>query len=290
MTQQDQQDQFDAEAQQDAAEASQALLAEVEELVEAQRSADAYHPFLERCAFVASNQYSVNNAMAGEDWQERASEHGPIDYRMATLDELQEFWNCAWNFKWWDKKNSTIDYRNARMELVDILHFITSEDLACPGRPAEELVAEISSRMSNGIRKALEAHGQLLESLVEARGQDESRIRHLKNHMMEFISCIADGVVSWYSFWSMVLLFDPTDNSLPEDRVLQVLNLYAAKAVLNKFRTVHRKSERGYKKVWVDGREDNDIMMAWLDTQPGYPGDAALELFLAETYQRVLRG
>lgn len=297
MTQQDQTEgQFEAEAQQDAAEAAEALAVEGEDLVESQHSADykalvAYeHPFLERCAFVAGNQYSVNNAMAGEDWQERAAEHGHIDYRMATLDELQEFWNCAWNFKWWDKKNGHIDYRNARMELVDILHFIVSEDLAAPGQPEAELIGDVASRMAKGIRLALAEREITLTSILEAEDQEASRIRTLKSRMMDFISDIAKGSVNWPAFWSMVLLFDPNDGSTAEGRIEKVLNLYSAKAVLNKFRTMYRKSAAGYRKVWVDGREDNDIMMAWLDQQPAYPGDAVLNLFLEETYQRVLRG
>lgn len=238
------------------------------------------------CLFIANNQLSVNNAMAGADWVERAQKHEEIDYRMATLDELQEFWNCAWNFKWWDSKNSTINYPNARMELVDILHFITSEDLAShvKGESTDEAVRVVAQRMSDGIFGAL---GSVLGELSD----EENRLRLLKRAMMVFINSLSstgDRPVYWAPFWIMVMLHQPIGMNDPTDEVSKVLALYRAKAVLNKFRTVHRKSAAGYKKVWIDGREDNDIMMSWLEGLNEYPGDDALNRFLEQTYSRVI--
>jgi hypothetical protein len=238
---------------------------------------------IETCKAIVANQFHVNAAMAGEDWVRKAWAHEDVDYRMATLDELAEFWNCAWNFKWWDKKNNTIDYRNARMELVDILHFIVSEDLVL------RLEGETDSRAVEWVAKAM------LEGVYEAGdlvfGELEgNRLPLLKKAMMKFIHDLtSDGPeVNWTTFWTLVMLSQPEDLQHCQIEVWKVMNLYRAKAVLNKFRTIHRASPRGYKKVWIDGREDNDIMMSWLDLQPTVPSDQELNLWLEGMYHRVI--
>ena len=225
--------------------------------------------------------------MAGADWVQRAWEHESIDYRMAALDEMQEFWTSAWNFKWWDKKNSTIDYPNARMELVDILHFIVSEDLVVrlEGElpdPSLRVVTWVSDAMLEGIYAADDSLGEEVP--------EEARVSQLKSAMMRFIHLLSgeEPEVSWVDFWKMVLLSCPTGRDRYLGEVWKVINLYRAKAVLNKFRTVHRASARGYKKVWIDGREDNDIMMSWLEQQPETPTDQELLQWLQQMYSRVI--
>ena len=232
---------------------------------------------------IVNNQLTVNNAMAGEDWLIQAAKHGDIDYRMAILDELQEFWTSAWKFKWWDKTNANIDYRNSRMELVDILHFAVSEDLVLqfgPHTTLQKTVDWVSREAADSVLLALEDMTRDIPAGREAR---------LKDAMMRFINQLTatGSVVSWKHFWLMVMLNDPEEDGAPEEAVSKVLFLYSAKAVLNQFRTRHRASPRGYKKVWIDGREDNDVMMSWLDTLPSPPTDQEINGWLEQMYSRV---
>jgi len=268
--------QYEAEALEDAAEAAEAseaiaadLAQEPDDLVQPEYNYLTESAWAEevqsRCLFVATNQASVNEAMAGPDWLEKAGLHEDVDYAMAALDECQELWTCALNFKWWDRRSFKPDLKNARMELVDILHFITSE----------ELILSTPSLAAKGMKEGVEA------AMLSSVG--------FKGHLKSFIASLAQNSVSWPDFWGMVIYLDEDSQSNPKAAIDHILNLYTAKATLNKFRTRYRNSEAGYRKVWVDGREDNDIMMAWLEDIGGFPGVASLDLWLEESYSRIIR-
>lgn len=268
--------QYEAEALEDAAEAAEASEAIAADL--AQAPDDLVQPeynealaesvwaeeVQSRCLFVATNQASVNEAMAGLDWLEKAGLHEDVDYAMAALDECQELWTCALNFKWWDRRSFKPDLKNARMELVDILHFITSE----------ELISSTPSLAAKGMKEGVEA------AMFSGVG--------FKGHLKSFIASLAQNSVSWSDFWGMVVCLDEDSQSNPKAAIDHILNLYTAKATLNKFRTRYRNSEAGYRKVWVDGREDNDIMMSWLEEIGEFPGVAALDRWLEESYSRII--
>jgi len=240
--------------------------------------------------FIAENQFSVNAAMAGEDWVARAAEHQDIDYRVAALDEVNEFINCAWQFKWWAP--TKLDFANARMEMVDILHFVVSEDLAfrmvVGNLQKEEAIKKVASLIDEGLNAASKGESEY----AGANSTEEvtaSRVTRLKKSTLLFTGSLVKGVVDWENFWKMVLLCEPEKLFTPtEQRAAEVCTLYNAKAVLNRFRTRYRKSPAGYSKVWVDGREDNELMMNWLALQDRNPDKAEIDHWLETTYASII--
>lgn len=230
---------------------------------------DLYASFL----FVCKNQSEVNSKMAGEDWIER-SQDGRIDYYFAGLDEMAELWRSVVQFKFWDE--SVLDVRNGKMELVDVFHFIVSSEVAANG------VEDAAEAMTSGLVSWREA----MESKHASAPTEASLARHIKR----FTADLCCDRVNWPLFWFMI----DGLNAVPGSAGLklsweEIVSLYRAKAVLNRFRTEQRSLPSGYRKIWVDGREDNSIMMAWLDTQEQYPGDEEVLRFLQSTYARVPR-
>lgn len=272
--------QYAQEAQEDAQEAADALEAAEAELpkrvedllLKAQfmafvKSAET----LDRCLFIVTNQAEVNSLMASPDWLEKASEHDEIDYSMAALDECQELWSCALNFKWWDRKSFKGDPRNARMELVDILHFIASEAMVEAGGYSQTQREDIAQRMVDGMEYAF-----------------MDGVRPFKEALKQFVARLSNNNIDWGAFWEMTIGLDENSKADPVAAIGHVINLYTAKATLNKFRTRYRNSAAGYRKVWVDGREDNDIMMAWLESLEVFPGAEALNHWLEQSYSRII--
>ena len=243
---------------------------------------------LETCIFVARNQRDVNAKMAGEDWMERGSKHGEVDYTMAALDECHELWTCALNFKWWDRKSFVGDARNARMEQVDLLHFITSEDLITYFSQSDAWGPDEAERAVGVVGRSMYEAAERCIGNVKGQSVPWELYLQFKRELKDFIRGLTSHSVDWGAFWGMVVTVDDEAWKDPEAAVNHILDLYSAKACLNLFRTVHRNGSNGYRKVWVDGREDNDIMMAWLESQPVYPGNAAVTHWLEEQYARII--
>lgn len=222
--------------------------------------------FAKHCLVIAKTQSDVNDKMAGADWIKEAQDpNGRINYKLAILDELAEYMRSAIAFKWWAK--TTTDVSNAKLELVDILHFLTSWAIVQTG----------------SVEKAAEVMSESLDYVEEDKGNYTE-----KDCLLNFINLLyaptadKDDVLAIFtSFWSMCAC-----HTYP----LEIVACYRAKAVLNKFRTDNGQKEGKYKKIWFEGREDNDFVMAFLrermaDTAE-YPGDEAMLQYMNLTYPR----
>ena len=108
---------------------------------------------LDSLIFCATTQESVNTAMTGADWREKAKGLATtasgltVDYPMALLDEAAEFWASAVNFKWWAKTDFVFDRKAALdvvqhvQEEVDIIGWARTEEAAGAGVP-EQYIAD----------------------------------------------------------------------------------------------------------------------------------------------------
>lgn len=230
--------------------------------------------FLKECMLIATTQNIVNCAMAGDDWAVVAADpSGPINYRLAILDELAEYMRSAIPFKWWAKPS--LDSENAVVELVDILHFLTSLAIVIEG----------------GVNKAAEEMAFALEVAGSPEIWDEDypvTLGGTKEEMLIFSSLLfrQDDVRAaelFVSFWRLV------DKECGNP--VLILSMYRAKALLNKFRTANGQKEGKYKKIWFEGREDNSFVMAYLKSALAanngeYPGDDDLWQYMTLTYPR----
>lgn len=212
----------------------------------------------------ATTQETVNTAMTGEDWRDRAGLLTAIDYPMAALDEACEFWKSAINFKWWAKTAFELDIPNAVVELVDMMHFGLSQDLikSNPG--------QVASRMAEAYMAS--------DDIDPASPFDP---QGAKVSMKAFIHGVTapSPTVNWLAFWNMA-------SSIGVDPKVLVTK-YRAKAILNQFRTRKGAKEGTYVKKWLSGKEDNFYLMQWVDVQIGkgvHPTDQEISSWLDEAY------
>lgn len=270
-------------------------------------------------AALAAIQASVNSAVTSEDWPTRASEAGqvealernqvPIAYCDAGLDEGIELFRCMVPFKWWSGATA-VDPENALVELVDILHFGLSEEIAGVHAYNNEPL-EIAAYATPGL--TLEqiyeaaAHAVLRPFVDEEYDLDNLDVQLLdvncqtslfgfRRDVKNLLGAMCYDTFDWSSFWALCLSLGKT----PE----LVASSYRAKAVLNKFRKT-----KGYKngtcgwadgninysgelyiKVWSDGREDNSHMMdflaSFINTEGRQPSEDEMNSFLESSYQQ----
>lgn len=230
--------------------------------------------FMKECLLIAETQNSVNCAMAGDDWAAVAADpSGPINYRLAILDELAEYMRSAIPFKWWAKPN--LDSENAIVELVDILHFLTSLAIVIEG----------------SVHKAAEEMAFALEVAGDPETWSEDypvTVGGTKEEMLRFSSLLfkqedVSAAELFIAFWRLV------DKECGNP--ILIISMYRAKALLNKFRAANGQKEGKYKKIWFEGREDNSFVMAYLKSVMAasngeYPGDDALWQYMTLTYPR----
>ena len=249
-------------------------------------------PFQQKFHLLLELQNATNNKISGSDWRIKAAPHTGIDFGMAAIDELHEFTVSAFHWKWWGKSDA-LDPKNALMELVDILHFGISEDLVRSGAGPDD--SAVSSRMAVAYKES-EVNYQLAVALQTA---DQSEQDHaafqvflLKQAVKSMYISFADNskAVDWHSFWFALLLIGGDFDS--------VNKVYLGKASLNKFRQENGYKLGTYKKAWLLAgtnsetvnnltKEDNQVLMEWLDTQADYT-ESSIHAFLTTSYSTLL--
>lgn len=165
------------------------------------------------------------------DWKYRS-----LDWNTAILVESGELVDhLAW--KWW-KKSGTSDLNQARMEVVDIWHFLLSRigELRSP-QELEELAADVARYFDATANIAAEA---LDASAVTAC---------TKRFTSSMLSPQSDATVLWY-FSELVFSLGMTFDDL--------YRMYIGKGVLNQFRWANGYGST-YVKDWL-GEEDNEYL------------------------------
>lgn len=218
---------------------------------------------------IAQTQSEVNKKMIGaEDWVAEAlkPERG-INYQLAILDEAVEFMRSAIAFKWWAKNE--LDADNAVVELVDILHFLTSLGIVATGS-----VEQCAEDMELGYIAAENCSEEKINGLTVTAG--------LQKFIASMLKASTDTEEVWADFWKLV--------DCSGVGIETVISMYRSKAVLNKFRTAMGYKLGTYRKTWLDGKEDNWYLTNFLKSVMSgngnvYPGDDALENFLYSNYR-----
>ena len=217
-------------------------------------------------------QLTVNNTMAGEDWITEAIKAERIDYSWAALDESAELWRCAVPFKFWDRTEFVMDSENAKMEVVDLLHFAIAQELATVNhnespKNSDELIDLVAALMEKG------------SSWSESEGDPQKNLRLALKAFIHGLTDPEGTKINWTALFNMAHAVDLTPETL--------IALYKAKAILNKFRTQMRANGK-YHKVWLESKEDNYYLTQWLSTQPTIPPEAEVMNWLVSTYRRMI--
>lgn len=187
------------------------------------------------------------NGLVNLDWRDAGN-----NWTRAMMVEGVELLD-HYGWKWW--KHHEPDMAQARIELVDIWHFILSYVLE---KKDNEIGACVSIAMSldhpENVAfvgyKPVDLHTLEIRELIEA-----------------FVALSAGGVVSITAFEHMMRkLFMSWD---------ELHRMFIAKNVLNIFRQTHGYKDGTYIKVWV-GKEDNEVLQGLIDARPDV---TAIQLF-----------
>jgi len=221
-------------------------------------------------------QDATNIQTIGKDWKTRSNEE--INWGRAIYMECAELIDHL-GWKWW-KKQELVDLDQARLEVVDIAHFVFSfalrDDVAAldGGVPAyvQRMFVHIESLHKDLAWGAI-ACAESLMNLTTRAGLPCKRFA-LPDLLMTFVQLCH----------SMGMTLD------------DLYRLYIAKNVLNKFRQDHGYKEGTYRKTWLipdaDAtdvhnmrpieKEDNEVLMMIVNEfdsdSPAFTKDLYLEL------------
>jgi|JFJP01.1.fsa_nt_gi hypothetical protein len=156
-------------------------------------------------------------------------------HRAIMVESIEALEHYGW--KWWKKQ--TPDLAQARMELVDIWHFMLSMALENSGGDRIK-----TAWMMNGL------------FYVPEKPTDKGTVV-----LFDLLAgYAAEGKICIPAFIHLMLELD-----LSWD---QLYTLYVGKNVLNKFRQAHGYKDGTYRKDW-DGMEDNVWLSLVMDSNPG---------------------
>lgn len=215
-------------------------------------------------------QSTLNNATNGPDWRSGVTQLGKtINWQRCIYMETAELID-SYPWKHWKSVDAKVDEENARVELVDIWHFLLSlalEHLAldqATGLLEKALQsnkgsqADIASEIS--VMEQITAHETMMRVALESIEDAEDYLLRLTQSF--FNACkVAD------------LSFD------------QLYQIYMAKNVLNKFRQDNGYKEGSYIKEW-NGKEDNVVMFEIIAQMQSFSGETLYQQ-LEVQYSRI---
>lgn len=199
-------------------------------------------------------QKELNDATNGEIWTEGATKEGRIiSWHRCIYMEAAEAID-SFNWKHWKNIEAEHDWDNARVELVDIWHFIMSEGIHIGDTRYAEAFLEMQPDRDPDGEKLIE----IFEKIVAASAQ--SCIDHTEN-----------------KYHQVVNLFFEALKAIGMD-VGELYKRYVVKNQLNQFRQDHGYKDGTYIKMW-DAVEDNVIAFNLMEEHPDLSPD--------ELYQRL---
>jgi dimeric dUTPase (all-alpha-NTP-PPase superfamily) len=192
-----------------------------------------------------SLQEQLNNNTNGIDWKSGiTNKERLINWNRCIYMEISEFIE-SFNWKHWKNINGTIDYENAKIELVDVWHFLMSEILKNNYSLVEINKIVLDTYESIYIQKD-DKYTETIIKLAEDVMRDALSIQvSIDSYVRHFITLTA----------SFGLSFD------------ELYLLYIGKNCLNEFRQNNGYKEGTYSKMH-NGLEDNVIMQNILNRNP----------------------
>lgn len=213
-------------------------------------------------------QDTLNNNTNGTDWKRGITKEGKvISWERAIYLECAELIE-SYPWKHWKDISAQPDFNNARIEVVDIWHFLMSLilELSLNERislqKAKENVLNQASKIQPQEDKtwSLEQNKQLnaflkdFETLI--RLSIKMQIVKEKFEEEKFEKIITQMIETYFQICSKT--------GLSFDKMYQ---LYIGKNLLNQFRQDHGYKEGTYKKMWGD-EEDNVVMTRIIQQNP----------------------
>lgn len=179
-------------------------------------------------------QNTLNIRTCGENWTSGKTNQGrTIDWQLCMMMEASELYDSL-NWKHWKDIHGKDDFANARIEVVDIFHFLISECIE---------------------RKGVDVTIGLLIKLLAP-----TKFRNRTDSIKYFINITSDeaklSLIRYINTFNDILgNFDMSIDDL--------YTMYIGKNVLNQFRQDNGYKEGKYIKVW-EGEEDNVHMQNFM--------------------------
>lgn len=164
-------------------------------------------------------QNEVNELTSGNQWLLSSNNY----YRAAWMEaaELLDYYN----WEWWKAKEVNID--QAKMEVIDILHFLASEEIRSPLPDSVPSVLDLYHKADPGVEGIAE---EIEDFIYEILLQDS------KSDI-------------WFCFFCIVKTMNMD--------LKEIYELFVKKATLNRFRQNQGYRQGTYVKTWANGEEDN---------------------------------
>lgn len=180
---------------------------------------------MSRIENIIEMQDQLNKSTAGENWTSGVADNGRwIDWDLCIFMEFVELLDsCSW--KHWKDVNKPHDVENVKMELVDILHFITSK--AILEKKTDVLMEELSPPYLK-------------------LPDDGTEVAQMIPILMAGIASELKEVLFYFKVVLTLFKFD----------LEEIYDLYLGKNILNTFRQQNGYANAEYIKIW-DGEEDN---------------------------------
>lgn len=207
-------------------------------------------------------QERLNDDTNGEAWRRGVTKAGKvINWRRCIVMEGAELIDSfAW--KHWKNIAGSVDYANARIELVDIWHFVMSELLRFLN--VEEATGATGTVVEASLAQPVTATATVPEAWdASVHNLQLDAILAPFETLMELALAKEDSregaLVLNKQFWTCCRAFGLSLDEL--------YRLYVGKNALNQFRQLHGYKEGCYRKLWGD-REDNAVMQEVLQQEP----------------------
>jgi len=186
---------------------------------------------------MVSLQNDLNTSTNGKDWKLGFTDKGrKIDWDTCLITEAGELID-SFNWKHWKDINGKDDIENAKIEVVDIWHFLMSKGLL------EFKIDDLSTYI----------YEYTLNNIIF---EELDYIKNVKELIKITLNVDAFDYEFLERFFRLVYL-------LPNFTMKDVYKLYIAKHTLNSFRQDNGYMSGDYKKVWLlngDKVEDNVVM------------------------------
>lgn len=212
----------------------------------------------------------VLNSKINRDWKS-AGRLKTQDFFLAASQEISEFQESLGAYKWWS--NTPISHENSVncvMELIDTFHFGISADIAHKG--IEYSVKDWMEAIQQPYIWDFEGFGLI------ANPTNDTLI-------MQIAKMLQAGCLTAEDAFPRKIFLQLWVHGMGES-IESLYLYYTGKSVLNTFRQDNGYKEGRYKKVWVDGREDNAHLMEWLITHKmdGPLAKENIRAWLSEAY------
>jgi len=198
-------------------------------------------------------QDSLNSTIVGNNWREILS---PFNFFIAIRQEVSEYIDC-FDWKWW--KHMDVDLDNAKLELVDIWHFLLSYCMLTPENT--KTLIDLDYNLVSGIDYFDEGILKDWKDSIDLIIRDILRFEH---HLYEYTT-------------KYITTYDPSSLEAALTRFFIIVksfmttkdfvNLYYAKNLLNLERTKNGYKDGTYAK-FVNGIEDNKLLIEYIKNLP----------------------